>query len=230
MRQIGGFAIAAVVTALLGLAGCATKGYVRNTVEPVSAKVNQVDQKVDKETQDRTAEAQQTNQRVDENSRNIDATTEVAKTADSQSKTAIAKADQNANGLSDLRNVVANIDDYNPGDKATVLFAFNQSTLTAQAKADLDQIASKVSNIKRYFITVKGFTDQTGSGAYNDRLSRERANQVVSYLVGTHNIPVYRIHVVGLGEQNLVDNGRTRKAREESRRAEITIYTAKPLS
>jgi outer membrane protein OmpA-like peptidoglycan-associated protein len=230
MRQIGGFAIAAVVIALLGLAGCATKGYVRNTVEPVSAKVNQVDQKVDKETQDRTAEVQQTNQRVDENSRNIDATTEVAKTADSQSKTAIAKADQNASGLSDLRNVVANIDDYNPGDKATVLFGFNKYTLTAQAKADLDQIASKVSNLKRYFITVEGFTDQTGSSAYNDRLSRERANQVVSYLVGTHNIPVYRIHVIGLGEQNLVDNGRTRKAREESRRAQVTIYTAKPLS
>jgi outer membrane protein OmpA-like peptidoglycan-associated protein len=230
MRQVEGLVIAAVVTALSGLAGCATKGYVRNTVEPVSAKVNQVDQKVDKETQDRTAEVQQTNQRVDENSRNIDATTEVAKTADSQSKTAVAKADQNARGLVDLRNVVANIDDYNPGDKATVLFGFNQSILTAQAKADLDQIASKVSSMKRYFITVEGFTDQTGSSAYNDRLSRERANQVVSYLVGTHNIPVYRIHVIGLGEQNLVDNGRTRKAREESRRAEITIYTAKPLS
>jgi outer membrane protein OmpA-like peptidoglycan-associated protein len=229
MRQIGGLATAAVVTALLGLAGCATKGYVRNSVEPVSAKVNQVDQKVDKETQDRTAEGQKTNQRVDENSRDIDATGEIAKTADSQAKAAMAKANQNTRDLGDLRNVVANIDDYNPGDHAVVLFGLNKSTLTPQAKADLDEIASKVGNVKRYFITVEGFTDQTGSSAYNEQLSRERANQVISYLVGTHNIPVYRIHVVGLGEQKLVDNGRTRKAREQSRRAEVTIYTAKPL-
>ena len=83
--------------------------------------------------------------------------------------------------------------------------------------------------MQRYFITVEGFTDQTGSSAYNDQLSRERANGVISYLVGSHDIPVYRIHMVGLGDQKLVDSGKGKKAREESRRVEITVYTAKPL-
>jgi outer membrane protein OmpA-like peptidoglycan-associated protein len=229
MRQMGGFATAALVTTLLAVGGCATKGYVRNSVEPVSAKVNQVDQKVDTETQARTAELQKTNQQVDENGRQIDATSEIAKSADSQSKTAMSKANQNTRDIGDLRNVVANIDDYSPGDHAVVLFGFNKSTLTPQAKQELDEVASKVGNLKRYFITIEGFTDQTGDSTYNERLSRERANQVISYMVGTHDIPVYRIHVIGLGEQKLIDNGRTRKAREESRRAEVTIYTAKPL-
>ena len=53
---------------------------------------------------------------------------------------------------------------------------------------------------------------------------------MISYLVGSHDIPVYRIHMVGLGEQKLIDEGKGRKAREESRRVEITIYSAKPLS
>ena len=79
--------------------------------------------------------------------------------------------------------------------------------------------------MQRYFITVEGFTDQTGATAYNDQLSRERANQVISYLVGSHDIPVYRIHMVGLGEQKLIDEGKGKKAREESRRVEITVYT-----
>lgn len=229
MRQMGVYATAAVVTALLGLGGCATKGYVRNTVEPVSTKVNQVDQKVDKETQDRTTAVQQTNQKVDQNSRNIDSTTEIAKTADSEAKGATSKADQNSTALNELRNVVANIDDYTAGDQATVLFGLGRYNLTAQAKTALDDLASKVGNTKRYFITVEGFTDQTGSANYNLRLSRERANQVISYLVGSHDIPVYRIHVVGLGEQKLVNNGRTRQDRAQSRRAVVTIYTAKPL-
>src|SRR5260370_2356848 len=81
-----------------------------------------------------------------------------------------------------------------------------------------------------YFIRVEGYTDETGSSTYNNRLSRERANSVISYLVGLHNIPVYRIHMVGLGEQKLIDEGKGKKAREASRRGEITVYTAKPLT
>jgi hypothetical protein len=36
--------------------------------------------------------------------------------------------------------------------------------------------------------------------------------------------------MVGLGKQKLIDEGKGRKAREQSRRVEITVYTAKPLS
>jgi OmpA-OmpF porin, OOP family len=106
----------------------------------------------------------------------------------------------------------------------------NKDTLTKDEKAKLDQVATQTGSLQRYFITVEGFTDQTGSASYNDQLSRERANQVISYLVGSHDIPVYRIHMVGLGEQKLIDEGKGKKAREESRRVEITIYSAKPLS
>jgi OmpA-OmpF porin, OOP family len=91
-------------------------------------------------------------------------------------------------------------------------------------------VASQLGSQARYFITVEGFTDQTGTAAFNDQLSRNRANQVIAYLVGSHDIPVYRIHMVGLGDQKLIDEGKGKKAREESRRVEITVYTAKPLS
>ena len=57
-----------------------------------------------------------------------------------------------------------------------------------------------------------------------------RAEQVISYLVGSHDIPVYRIHMVGLGDQKLVDDGKGKEARAASRRVEITVYTAKPLT
>ena len=52
----------------------------------------------------------------------------------------------------------------------------------------------------------------------------------ISYLVGSHDIPVYRIHMVGLGDQKLIDAGKGKKAREASRRVEITVFTAKPLT
>jgi OmpA-OmpF porin, OOP family len=225
----------ALIVGSMFIVGCATKGYVRKSVEPIDQKVDQVDKSSQQRDAQQTADLGKTNQQVDENERKLSATDEIAKTADNEAKGATAKADQNAKDVGqvrgDLRNVVANIDDYKPaGDPVVVHFGVNKDTLTKDEKAKLDEIATQTGLLQRYFITVEGFTDQTGNAAYNDQLSRERANQVISYLVGTHDIPVYRIHTIGLGEQKLIDEGKGKKAREESRRAEITIYSAKPLS
>ena len=81
-------------------------------------------------------------------------------------------------------------------------------------------------NYKRFFIAVEGFTDQTGSDAYNAELSRRRANAVVAYLVSQHNIPVYRIQMIGLGKDKPVDEARNRAARAKNRRVEVTVYSA----
>ena len=160
----------------------------------------------------------------------LDATNEIAMAADSQSKGAMSKANQNGKDLGDLRNVVANIEDYKAVNQAVVHFGLNKDSLTRNEMAKLDAVATQLGGLQRYFITVEGFTDQTGSQSYNDQLSRQRANQVISYLVGAHDVPVYRIHMVGLGQRKLIDNGISSKAREESRRVEITIYIAKPLT
>jgi outer membrane protein OmpA-like peptidoglycan-associated protein len=221
--------IALAVGSLL-IAGCATKGYVRKTVTPVEQKVDQVDQNSQKRDATQVADINKTNQVVDEDEKKLDATSEIAKTADSQSKGAMAKANQNTKDLNDLRNVVANIDDYKPANQAVVHFGVNKDTLTKDEKAKLDDVAMQIASLQRYFITVEGYTDQTGSPSYNDQLSRERANAVISYLVGQHNVPVYRIHMVGLGEQKLIDEGKGKKAREASRRVEINVFTAKPLT
>lgn len=230
MSKASSSATIALMVGSIFIAGCATKGYVRNSVQPIDEKVQQVDQNSQKRDAQQVSDLNKTNQVVDENEKKLDATSEIANTADNESKQAMAKADQNSKDLGDLRNVVANIDDYKPGNQAVVHFGVNKDTLTKDEKAKLDGLASQVGSLPRYFITVEGFTDQTGSAAYNDQLSRERANQVISYLVGSHDIPVYRIHMVGLGDQKLIDNGKGKKARQESRRVEITVFTAKPLS
>jgi OmpA-OmpF porin, OOP family len=225
--------IAATIVLAAGslfIAGCATKTFVRNSIQPVDQKVDQVDQNSQKRDSAQVADINKTNQTVDEDEKKLDATTEIAQTADNTSNGAMSKANQNTKDLNDLRSFVANIDDYKPVNTAVVHFALSKDTLTKDEKAKLDDVATQVGSLQRYFITIKGYTDQTGSQAFNDKLSRDRANQVISYLVGSHDVPVYRIHMVGLGEQNLIDQGKGRKAREESRRVEITVYSANALS
>jgi OOP family OmpA-OmpF porin len=225
--------LSATITLAVGtlfIAGCATKNYVKQSITPVDQKIDQVDKSSQSRDSSQVADINKTNQVVDEDEKKLSATDEIAKTADGTSKGAMAKSNQNTKDINDLRNVVANIDDYKPAGQTVVHFAIAKDTLTKDEKAKLDEVATQIGSVQRYFITVEGFTDQTGSTARNDQLSRERANQVISYLVGSHDIPVYRIHMVGLGDQKLIDEGKGKKAREASRRVEITIYSAKPLT
>jgi peptidoglycan-associated lipoprotein len=57
-------------------------------------------------------------------------------------------------------------------------------------------------------------------------LSRRRANSVAEYLVAKHDIPIYRIHMIGLGEEKPVDEGHDRAARAKNRRVEVKVFSA----
>jgi outer membrane protein OmpA-like peptidoglycan-associated protein len=83
-----------------------------------------------------------------------------------------------------------------------------------------------LNNAKRYFIAIQGFTDKTGSTEYNLELSRRRAEAVQTYLVAQHNVPVYRIQIVGLGKDKAVNEQKTREERQQNRRVEVTLFSA----
>ncbi len=221
--------------ALLG-GGCATKKYVRNTVAPVSGKLDQVAQQTNQQGQtlDQTKQGlDQTKQQQQKDEADLSATNERAMTADNKAGQAMQRADQAnqradqlGHDLGDLRGQVANLDDYKQVGATTVLFKFGSDKLTTEGKQQLDQMVSSQNQYKRYFIAVEGFTDRTGSTEYNEALSRRRADAVEAYLVAEHNVPVYRIHIIGLGKLKPVDDARTRAARAKNRRVEVTLYSA----
>jgi outer membrane protein OmpA-like peptidoglycan-associated protein len=222
-----------IVTGAMLAGGCATKKYVRNTTAPIQAKVDQVGE----QTATNTTQINDTNTQVksvDERAQSgISAAQERAATADQHAGDAMnrasqadQKADQNAQGISQLRGVVANLDDYKLQTSTTVPFSFNRYTLTNDAKSELDKLADDVKADKRFFIAVEGYTDSVGTKQYNEELSKKRADAVVNYLVAQHDIPIYRIHMIGLGEEKPVDTARNRSARAKNRRVEVKVFTA----
>jgi outer membrane protein OmpA-like peptidoglycan-associated protein len=218
-----------LILGTISVMGCATKGYVRSQVQPVNAKVDQVSKSTDAQFKQTNGKLDQTSQQVQTNQTNIAANKEAAASASSTANEALNRVNQTQGQLNDLNNTVANLDAYKLTDHAVVLFGFNRHNLTAAAKAQLDKVASDIQGEQRYFITVTGYTDQIGPTSYNDVLSRERAESVIRYLVGEHDIPIYRIHMVGLGKMHLVNGGRTLQDRKESRRVDIGVYVAPPL-
>lgn len=216
------------VLAMVGT-GCATKGYVRNNVSPVQAKVDQVAEQSNKQGGQLT----QARQDIDKNASAISATDEKASAADRRAGDALnraqqadQKATQNTQEVSALRNTVTNLDNYKVVQAATVLFPFNSATLKKDDKQQLDQLISSANGLKRYFIAVEGYTDTTGDPNYNLELSKRRAEAVVQYLAGEKDVDFNRIHTIGLGEQKLADSAKTRVAQAKNRRVEVKIYSA----
>ena len=229
-----------IVTGSLLAGGCATKKYVQNTTAPIQAKVDQVGEQTGRNGQQIEDTRNQVKQ-VDEKAQTgISAAQERAGAADQhavladqhagEAKTSADQAnklgEKNSQELTGLRNVVANIDDYKLQTTVAVPFGFNKYELSADAKAELDTVAGEVKSGKRFFIAVEGYTDSTGSKAYNEGLSRRRADKVVAYLVAKHDIPIYRIHMIGLGQEKPVDEARNREARAKNRRVEVKVFNA----
>jgi len=239
-----------IVVVMMGAmfgAGCATKKFVRQTVDPVSGKLDQVSTKSDQQGQklDQTAtNLDQTKQTLDQTRATqekdetaLSATNERALSADNKAGQAMAraddatkKADQANQGLGELKTTFVStmdkLDDYKSVGNTTINFKFNSDKLSSEAKMALDQMAMAQGQYKRFFIAVEGFTDKVGNSEYNTALSRRRADAVVEYLVSSHDIPIYRIHMVGLGDLKPVEDARTRAANAKNRRVEVTLFSA----
>ena len=226
MKRVIELTIVASVVLLLG--GCATKKYVAKQTDPITAKVSEVEK-----------QAQNTQKQLEGDEPKISAAAEKADSADSRATDALGRADAASKKSdqvkselttqfhSELNERIANIDDYKPAGDATVLFKFNSATLTDEAKQQLDSLGTgKMGSMKRYFVAIQGFTDKVGPSEYNLDLSRRRAQAVQTYLISQHNIPVYRIQIVGLGKDKPVNEEKTRDDRQKNRRVEVTIFSA----
>lgn len=237
-------ATSCLVTGALLASGCATKKYVRNTAAPIQAKVDQVGEQTTHNGQQIEETRNQVKQ-VDEKATNgISAATERASAADQHAATADQHAgeamtranaanqlgEQNSQAVTtlraDLKSAISNLDDYKLQTSTAVPFKFDKYALTDTAKEDLDKLANEVKADKRFFIAVEGYTDSTGAKSYNSALSRRRADAVVTYLVAKHDIPIYRIHMIGLGDEKPVEEGRNREARAKNRRVEVKVFSA----
>ena len=103
-----------------------------------------------------------------------------------------------------------------------ITFAFNSSTLNRNAYAVLDSVAETLREYDQTMIEVAGHTDSIGSDAYNDKLSRERAQSVANYLTG-RGISGQRLIITGAGERYPIASNDTEAGRAENRRVEMTI-------
>ncbi|MEU3547296.1 OmpA family protein [Streptomyces longwoodensis] len=107
--------------------------------------------------------------------------------------------------------------------QAEVLFGKDSAKLGAEAQARIAGIAEEIKKQNATQIRVFGFTDNLGSSAHGDVLSKQRANAVQTALSGDLNNPNVVFEVRGYGEQYPIADNATEEGRKKNRRVEVTF-------
>lgn len=112
---------------------------------------------------------------------------------------------------------------------ADTLFAFDKADLTPAAEANLARTAGLVAQGGQGAVRVVGHTDAKGDDAYNDALSKRRADAVAAWLRGRPELAGRRFETEGRGKREPVapnaspGGGDDPQGRARNRRVEVIV-------
>lgn len=202
----------------------ASKGWVQRHVAPLRDRINELEElnaSNTKMTKDVDARSQQGIQLASDKTKEADQHT---MEASSKSQTAQQSATVVSGRVSKVETAVGSVDQYKPAGAQTVIhFRSGQTVLSKDAKQALDEMAAQLKGQRGYVVEVHGFSSGSGQAAIAS--SRKMADSVVRYLVLNHEIPAYRIYVVGMG--NAPVSGAEGTADKHASRSRVEINVLK---
>ncbi len=219
LKAITIIALAALVP--LGNA-CATKKYVRNRVNERVTPLENRTGELEETSRRNTQEISRISRDVEDVRLRADRAQQQADRAASSAEQANTRVTGVEQSISDLRS---NLDKYTVQKTVTVWFKVGRSELTPEAMSSLDELASQITDRNGYLMEIQGFASSDGPTALNERLSQERSESVRRYLAEQHNIPLFRLYILGFGENRPVADNDTREGRQQNRRVEVRLLT-----
>ena len=175
----------------------ARKKWVDKRVQPIKDQLNELDEvnaKNAKDIQDVDARAQAG---IRQAQSTADTANQTATAAGAQAQQANGTAQAASGHVDQLNTTVSGLDQYKQVNEVEVPFRHGQPVLSEAARKQLDDLAANLSGRKGYILEVEGHAPAAGSTGIQN--SARLAEAVKRYLVIDHDIPVYRLHAVALG-------------------------------
>ncbi len=104
-----------------------------------------------------------------------------------------------------------------------ILFDINSDKLSAQSEDNLKTLAKTLSKYNDTNVLIDGYTDNTGTAEFNQKLSEKRANAVHNYLIA-QGVKSERLGTRGFGSLNPVSENTSEAGRTANRRVEVAIW------
>jgi outer membrane protein OmpA-like peptidoglycan-associated protein len=203
----------------------ARKKYVNRQLDPIRGRVNELDELTaknsrmiaDVDTRATEGIRQAMSKANDADSHAVD--------AGNRANQAQQTAQQATTKIGNVEQVVTKLDQYQPVTQAEIRFRPGQAVLSKNAKDALDEMANTLKDQRGYVLEVQGFS--TTRGAAGIESSRQLAQTVVRYLVLNHEVPVYRIYTVGMGNAPVPTEGNTEGKATHTRGGRVEISLLK---
>ncbi len=181
----------------------ARKKWVNRQLDPVKGRLNELDQLQAKNSRDIQALDEKTGTGIRQAQSTADQASQTATTANTTAGQAQQLAQQASTRTTQLNSTVAGLDQYQKVSDTELRFRTGQTMLNDRAKQALDQVAMQLQGQKGYVVEVSGYSHLRGQAGLES--SQRMSDAVVRYLVEQHQVPVYKIHQIALGDAQSQD-------------------------
>ena len=184
----------------------ARKKWVKKQTDPINDRLTELDEvnaKNAKDIQDVDARAQAG---IKQAQSTAEQANQAATAASTQAQNANQVATTASGHVDQLHTTVNGIDTYKPINELDVPFKRGSTMLSEDAKGQLDQLAQSLKDHKGYVVEIEGHSPTRGVvGIQNS----ERETAAVRRYLVEHDIPVYRVHAVALGNAQMASANST---------------------
>ena len=110
-----------------------------------------------------------------------------------------------------------------------ILFGFNSSELSDEAKASLTEFAEVLKSTPDADVAILGHTDNVGTEKANQSVSEKRAKAVAKYLTEQEVAETQIKDVLGMSFNQPVASNDTEEGKAQNRRVEVFIYASQAM-
>jgi outer membrane protein OmpA-like peptidoglycan-associated protein len=175
----------------------ARKKWVNRQVNPVKDRLNELDQLSAKNANDIKDVDARAQAGIHQAQSTADQANQQATQASAQANQANQTAQQASAQTAQLNTTVTNLDQYQQVAQTELHFRSTQVALNDKAKAALDEVVQQLAGQKGAIVEVQGYSRTRGQVGI--QRSQNMADAVVRYLVVDHQVPVYKIYRIAMG-------------------------------
>jgi outer membrane protein OmpA-like peptidoglycan-associated protein len=174
----------------------ARKKWVKKQTDPINDRLSELDEVNAKNSRDIKDVDGRAQAGIHQAQSTADTANQAATAAGTQAQSANTTAQGAAGHVDQLNAKVSGIDQYKKVNEIDVAFHGTQGILTPDAKKQLDDLVASITGHQGYIVEVEAHAP--GHGSVGIQNSERLADAVKRYLV-EHDIPVFRLHAVALG-------------------------------
>ena len=175
----------------------ARKKWVAKRLDPIKGQLNELDEVNAKNASDIKDVDARATAGINKAQTTADQANQVATAAGTQAQQAGTIAGQASGKVDQINGTVNGLDNYAQKNTVSIAFHHGSTMLSADDKKQLDDLATTLTGHQGYLLEVEAHAP--GAGSVGIQNSNRLAEAVKRYLVTQHEIPVYRMHSVALG-------------------------------